>query len=196
MKEKDLILLLNFILRTGMFIYKENKDTIIAFIHGFESGWNNNRQFTETLSDSLGKEFKIRRNATGWHGQIERIAEKLEIGWTIVFKRGSLDVLFKEFEQLNSSIFVDSIRKRIDSKLSGINNHFDKDWMIDWFTIVDLQAGWFKSIWTEQEFILLEEVQERLKYLGEIKCIPENIEATENLKNLVIILLKELEKKG
>jgi hypothetical protein len=76
MTKKDLNLLWMFTLRIGMYTGKENSDTIASFLHGYEIGRDNECNFIEKLSELIAKEHKIDSRATGWIGQIEKLAKK------------------------------------------------------------------------------------------------------------------------
>ncbi|MDW3194221.1 MAG: hypothetical protein R8G66_17740 [Cytophagales bacterium] len=54
-----------FITRMAMYIHPINKETIVAFIHGYEVGLGH-QTFTEVLSNHLETEFRIKKIALGW----------------------------------------------------------------------------------------------------------------------------------
>lgn len=53
MHEKDLNILWHFTLRIGMYTGKENRDTVLSFIHGYEIGRQNECNFIEKLVKSI-----------------------------------------------------------------------------------------------------------------------------------------------
>ena len=194
MQQEDLKLLFSFTLRIGMFTGKENKDTVISFLNGYEIGRQNECKFTQKLSDSIKKEFRINTRATGWNGQIENTAQKLETDWITVFKRQSLKVLTEEFSDLIDDDLIDSFKKRMIGKVGGVNYHFRKDWIIDWFGIVDLSADWFRKIWSIRELELISNIEEELKAFGKVNELNEQINPTDILKNICSQLLNEMKK--
>ncbi|MDC1162591.1 hypothetical protein OAT18_04035 [Tenacibaculum sp.] len=194
MLPKDINFLSFFTLRIGMYTGKENKDTISAFIHGFEAGRDNDCKFIENLTNSIEKEYSIDTKATGWIEQIELLAERTESDWVTVFKKQSLKILIKELTQLSKKEFSISLRKRMSGKINGLKYNFCKSWITDWFGIVDLKANWFKEIWSDNELILLTEIENELTNYGKIDGIKENIKSTETLKNNCFELSFEMEK--
>jgi len=93
MQEKDKKQLLLFVERMGMYIIGINKGTITAFIHGYETGRQNQCKFTQQLSSIVAQKHHIERTANGWIGQIERLTEKLNSDWVTVFKQESIKIL-------------------------------------------------------------------------------------------------------
>ena len=65
--------------------------------------------------------------------------------WVTIFKKQSLRVLSANFTELIRIEFTDSIKKRISGKMSGVKNHFRRDWITDWFGIVDFEREWFNE---------------------------------------------------
>lgn len=194
MQKKDLKLLWMFTLRIGMYTGKENKDTVLSFLHGYEIGRNNECHFIEKLSQSIEEEYQLESRATGWIGQIERLAEQLEMDWITIFKKQSLKVLTKAFDETEKIEFSNSIRKRINGKMSGIKHHFQRNWITDWFGIVDLTANWFKEIWSERELELMTEIEEELISFGKIRALKKDIEPTERLKTICRHLYEKVNK--
>jgi len=194
LQQKDVNFLAFFTLRIGMYTGKENKDTISAFIHGFEAGRDNNCNFIESLTNSIEKEYGIDTKATGWIGQMQLLAEKTENDWVTVFKKQSLKILIIELSQLSRKEFLTSLRQRISGKINGLQYNFRKGWITDWFGIVDLKANWFKEIWTHKELILLTEIENELISFGNMKCITEDVKSTDTLKEKCSLLSLEMEK--
>jgi hypothetical protein len=194
MREKDINLLWMFTLRIAMYTGKENSDTIAAFLHGYESGTDLSCKFIHELTKSIETEYKIESRATGWIGQIDRLAEKQKTDWVTVFKKQSLKILTERFTESNKSNFTDSYKKRITSKLSAIeSNYFKRDWVLDWVGIVDVNAAWFKEMWTAKELYLFEMIEDELKLFGFPIDIKTDLVATEKLKTRAKKLLKQIE---
>lgn len=194
-QEKDLKLLWMFILRIGMYTGIENKDTISSFLYGYEIGRDNECNFIEMLAKSIEEQYKIRSKATGWVGQIEGLAEKLETDWITIFKSQSLKILTSKFNEPMTREFTESIKRRMNGKMLGVDNHFRRDWIADWFGIVDLSANWFKEMWSDIELKLLNEIEQELKSFGKVREIKVGIEPTEKLKMICAKLYEEMNRK-
>ena len=91
-----------------------------------------------------------------------KLAEKLKTDWVTIFKKQSLRVLSANFTELIRIEFTDSIKKRISGKMSGVKNHFRRDWITDWFGIVDFEREWFNEMWRKEELNLLKEIEKEL----------------------------------
>jgi hypothetical protein len=100
MTEPQIRTLLLFLSRTQMYIAEENKESIIAFIHGFEAGCGFNL-FTESLSKRLELIYKVKKRALGWSHQIEMYAKKKSTGWEEAFKSIAKEVLEEYCKQNN-----------------------------------------------------------------------------------------------
>ena len=183
-----------FTLRIGMYTGKENRDTVTSFLHGYEIGRNNECNFIEQLMKSIEEEYEIKSRATGWTGQIEMVAEKLEMDWITIFKKQSLKLLTSKFTEPIKEEFASSIKSRINGKMLGIENHFRRDWITDWFGIVDLQSDWFIELWSDEELKLMKNIEEELLLLGKIREVQKTIKPTNKLKNLCAKMSEEMNK--
>lgn len=184
-----------FTLRIAMYTGIENSNSVSSFLHGYEIGRDNECRFIEKLSNSIEKEYKIECRATGWIGQLERLAEKLETDWITVFKKQSLRILSSYSTDSIKVEFADSIKKRINGKMTGVKNHFRRDWITDWYGIVDLESVWFNRIWTNQELFLLQEIEKELAAYGKVRDIPIQIQPTTNLITLCDRMHEEMKNK-
>jgi hypothetical protein len=183
-----------FTLRIGMYTGKENKDTVSSFLHGYEIGRNNECNFIEQIMKSIEEEYEIKSRATGWIGQIEMVAEKLEMDWIIIFKKQSLKFLTSKFTEPIKIEFGISIKSRINGKMLGVENHFRRDWITDWFGIVDLKSDWFKELWSSKELKLMKKIEEELLSLGKVREIQKQIKPTNKLRNLCAKMYEEMNK--
>lgn len=188
MRKKDLDLLLMFTLKTAMYTGKQNEGRISSFIHGYELGRDGEYRFIEKLSDSIKLEYNIDVHATGWVGQLGQLAEKQNSDWVIQFKKESLKLLAAEFRKLKSTEYGDFIRKRVFEKTAGIKNWFCRDWISDWFGIVDLSAPWFRDLWSEKELELLHKIEEELNQCSNPALISDKMDASKEL----LLLCKNL----
>ncbi len=184
-----------FTLRIEMYTGKENKNTVSSFLHGYECGRDNECNFIEELVESIKEEYEIESRATGWIGLIERLADKLETDWITIFKSQSLKILTVRFTEPIKKEFEKSIKKRINGKMLGVENYFRRDWITDWFGIVDLKAGWFNKMWSMKELSLMNEIEKELKSFGKVREIKKQIEPTDRLKKLCAKMYEEMNKK-
>jgi hypothetical protein len=177
-----------------MYTGKENRDTIMSFLYGYEIGRSGQCEFIEKLSKSIAQEYGIEKLATGCWGQIEMTARELETDWVTIFKKQSIKVLTTEFSDLIDEELILSFKKRIVGKTGRVNNHFRKYWITDWFGIIDLSADWFKKMWTKRELEMITNIEEELKTFGKVRKLKENLNPTDKLKLLCRELYEEMEK--
>ena len=86
MDEKLIESLSHFIQNPHMWIHPVNRETIISFIHGFESGSQNNK-LTFEMRKLLSESYEIKYSSDGWSGQIDRLSEKQNSNWIEIFKK-------------------------------------------------------------------------------------------------------------
>lgn len=182
MQERDLGLLWKFTLRIGMFTGKANRDTISAFLTGYEIGRANECEFTQALLQLIEEEYGIEGLALGWRGQIDQLATKMEIDWVAAFKRQSFKLLMRELDASSKKELANALRRRIEGKLTSANQRMRKDWIADWFGIVDLQAKWFTAIFLAEEVKLMSEVEEELRRI-DIQLLEPVFESSEKLQD-------------
>lgn len=182
MTKKDINHLWKFVLRTAMYTGKENQDCIVSYLHGYEDAADEQCNFIALLSDSIVKDYDIEPSASNWIGQIEAISRESNTDWIIIFKRESLKILVPRLDENSRKEFQYSFRKRIVGKISGLENHFDKDWIIDWFGLCNVSVRWFKSMWAEKELALIQEIDLELKGYGNINLIEKRIHLTDKLR--------------
>ena len=151
MRKNDVNLLWNFLLRTPMFIGKVSDEKIMSFLDGYEMGTENQCNFITNLSKSIAEEFGIKSSNTRLHGQVETLARTTHKDWITTFKNEGFKLLTKEFDNAEKSRFNEAFRKRIIGKINGINHHFRKDWILDWYEICHISSNWFKDLWSDLE---------------------------------------------
>ena len=193
MKKQDIQALWLFTLRIGMYTGEEKGGFILSFLRGYELGTYSQCKFIEILSNSIEEEYKIQAKSISPYRQIEILAQKLELDWVSAFKRQSLKVLNTQFDDKIREDFIISFKQRIISKLKILEFHFRKDWIGDWYGLCDLSASWFKGIWTEKAFILIKEIDTKLKNYGKIQDLPERMRPSQHLKELGKKLLLEID---
>ena len=192
MLEKDLRLLWNFTLRIGMYTGKENKERVVSFLYGYEIGRGNQCSFIEQLSQSIDENYKIKIKATGWSGQIDMLAEKLDTDWITIFKKQSLNVIIAKSSDTLKIELVYYLRQRIIAKMHVVDNHFRNDWITDWFGIVGLETKWFKEFWSKKELNLITKLESELRSYGKLKDLTTAIRPTDKLKIICANLEREL----
>lgn len=70
-----------------MYVRKESKETFIAFLLGYELGTESKCQLSDTISEFLSSQFKIKKQTTGWPSQITEYANKYKLSWAIEIKQ-------------------------------------------------------------------------------------------------------------
>lgn len=190
MAEKDIKILWFFTLRIAMYTGKEDKYAISSFIHGYEIGRSGECNFSEQLTKFIEKTYRTKSRALGWIDLIERAAEKMDSEWITVFKKESIKLLTSKHNAQSNVELTDSIKRRINSKINGIENHFNRNWITDWFGIVDLRADWFIQLWSEKELRVIIAIENELNSYGKVRFIKTNLKPTANLKNLCKSLLR------
>lgn len=189
MRIKDTNLLWSFILRTAMYIGIESRERIESFLIGYEIGTDEKCSFTSELSDFLHARYRITKGALGWPNQLERLAQQQDSDWKLVFTREGLTLLTSKFDKETRRNFEESFRKRITGKLLGIEQHFNDDWINDWYELCNLSADWFKQIWTEKEFQKIGQIEKEVNNYSRNSEDPMSI---FYLKEACKALLKEL----
>ena len=76
-------------------------------------------------------------------------------------------------------------------KASGLIYHFRKRWLDDWFGLVDLNAEWFKEIWTDKELHVIKEITDELKSV-KYEDSDGQVSLSENMKRLCKELNEEM----
>jgi hypothetical protein len=97
MTNKNYIQLIHFALRIPMYAIKEEKNTIVAFIQGYDFG--NTWEFIHGFSEWIADRCKIEKRATGWAGQIDRLAKRRKKEWVVVFKKEALKFLVSKLDE-------------------------------------------------------------------------------------------------
>jgi len=191
MQKDDLKLLWLFTFRIGMYTGKTNRDTVMSFLYGYETGRHGLCKFTEKLSTSIYEEFGVEKLATGLLGQIIVTAEKLDSNWIAIFKQQSLKTLLEEFPTPIEKRAINFFK----SKVIGIANYKEKSIrehrIRDWLDFIALSSDWFKKMWTEKELKIITEIEKELKLFGQIETL--ELSPTAKLNNSFDELLKETE---
>lgn len=163
MKIEHEIELLRFITRTGMYISPINRDTIISFIHGFESG-SFNREFSEGFRQYLANKYRIRTGATGWPGQIDQLTEKRSENWLITFNQCALDFIISDSPNDLTEEVSGLLRLRIQTLTERIlaNEKFPGN-EEEWLSLYCFENPWFRELWSNEEWEILLSVFQKLE---------------------------------
>ena len=192
MKAEDLRFQWLFTLRTAMYTMKEEKYAIAAFLHGYDFGRSDGWDFFARLSDSIAKDYKVQCRATGWFGQIEMLAEKLDSDWVSVFKQQTIKLTLSELEGPSRQEFFESLTNGIAARLSSVDRSFRREFVVNWYGLVGLQEDWFLELWAEKELTLLRQIDQEITTYGSVRSLKEDIEPTDKLKALCKELLQEM----
>lgn len=189
MTNRDVEILLRFILRTGMFITEVKKGCIASFVDGYDIARNGKCDFSGQISELLENEFNIKRQATGWPGQITAFGTKQKLSWESAFKKIGLRVLSKSFLGKSKKKFEKTIKSAIHSKIDHIRdqtekvNWFGEWWINEWSGIVALEENWFQEIWTDRELELISKINSQIAMIENKN--QEKIVANKQLIDLV-----------
>jgi len=194
MNKRDVETLLYFITRSEMYVFKDEKEYIIAFVHGYLAG-SVKCSFLVELSDLLENEFKCERRALGWGGQITEYGKKNDLTWEASFKKIGLKVLSRHFHDASKNKYEKFIKLIIQSKISQIEpiyysiqdytlNRFGKKWIQKWYGLVDLDAEWFREIWSKKELKLISKINKQIQRIEDKDQV--EIIAKKKLLDLVI----------
>jgi hypothetical protein len=93
MRKDDKEIFVNFIARTGMYIYPVDEYNIVSFIHGYEEGTKRECDFTELVKQLLINKYEISYSSDGWQGQVRRLGEKLSLSWVEAFKKATFEIV-------------------------------------------------------------------------------------------------------
>jgi hypothetical protein len=96
MRAIDIKNLRHFRTHMGMYIPHVNRQVIIAFIHGYQSGAGKACRFTEAHTEHLSRHYGIKVSPLGWPHQIERLAKRLSQSWIKAFLMISAEILEPE----------------------------------------------------------------------------------------------------
>ncbi len=149
-----------------MYIAPCNRDTIVSFIHGFETLAPENSTLTPLLRERLEKRYKISYTALGWPQMVEDVAKKWDMTYANAFKRITLEVLVAEHETLSENItkllqsvvttYIKRIREQGDWSM---NPEGSKDWQ--WFVFIGYP--WFKALWSHQKWKVIKKIDKEIK---------------------------------
>ena len=70
-----------------------DKERIISFIDGYETGTNNKCDFTQLLKEFISNKYKINGSNEGWPRQIDLLSKKLSLTWIETFKIIGMEII-------------------------------------------------------------------------------------------------------
>ena len=172
-----------FITRTGMFIGKVSKESIISFIHGYEIGTEGKCNISNLISELLTNEFDIKKMATGWNGQIEEYSKERNQNWILSFRQLTLKIFYRNENSKTDSDFKKHLKTRLESKIGQLNLEWVsvnfQNWCDEWKGLVDLKEEKFRKIWTEKELKIICDIDNEIDKIYNYK-----IHLTEKLLEL------------
>lgn len=85
MRSEHKEVIIHFLRRPLMYVYRLDKEQIVAFIRGFEIGSEGNVNLSEQVSTWLKNRHQITKSNPGWPGQIQVYADRKSISWFDAF---------------------------------------------------------------------------------------------------------------
>ena len=181
-----------------MFIIKDKKEYIMAFMTGYEIGKESNL-LTE-LSTFLEEKYKYPKIPKGWSGQIDVFSNETGLSWESSFNRIMLETLMEDMDSSEESKTKGLIKSIIRSKIAHlspkvfniekngikINKWSGKEWINKWLGLVDIDQNWFRNYWNKEELSVIEKIDIEVKILYE-----ELVEKSINLPSKELISLSK-----
>jgi hypothetical protein len=147
-----------------MYVATPDKNNVVSFITGYEIG--STCDFSNLFKSFIADKFKIPSGATGWPGQIERLAEKLSQSWSQTFKQVFLHfITYSNIddikEELNRSIKtrIQGLIERIDIKGDPCFNEW---WIEEWRSLCAVDFEWFKQLWTSEKLKIVQAIDKAI----------------------------------
>ena len=155
MTKKDKLLFVHFILRPPLYAWPVTKDTIVAFVRGYEIGRLGKCNFTDLMNTHLSKKIPVKQRALGWPDQITSLAQKKSLNWITAFKQESLEVLASE----ESGGLDNELKKLLKNTIlhfinciGGSDYVYDSSWIDRWNEFCTSKSNWFKELWKHEEY--------------------------------------------
>lgn len=194
MTNRDIEIMLHFITRTEMYTFKDEAGYIISFVTGYEIGRNGKCDFSNQIGEILEQEFKIKKLAMGWNGQIIEFGKKNDLNWETSFKIIGLKILSKYFQNKSKKKYQKIIKSIIQSKIHQIEivkfenhkgeiNRFGESWINKWVGLVAIKEKWFQEIWTDKELEIISKLNNEIELIENKQ--QEKIVANEKLLHLM-----------
>jgi len=177
-----------FITRTGMYIGKPSKDSIISFVHGYEIGTGGKCNISNLISGVLTDEFGIARMATDWTGQIEEYSKQRKQNWIISFKQIMLKCFYRYGDFKTNSELKEYLKSRLQSTIGQLNlqwvaSNF-QHWYDEWKGLVDVKERGFKMIWSDEEWCIIRKLDNEINNT-QIQLTNKLLELRMEYKNII-----------
>ncbi len=170
-----------------MYVYKETKNEIIAYMHGYNFGRmepNSKSSILKTFSSFITEKFNIEYRATGWPGQIDVYSKRNHQSWELSFKRLMFLFLSDYFEELLPEA-KEMIRLRMFSSVFqfyGRRKAFGVDSLNeDWITLQFFGHSWFDRIFTKEEILFFKKAIILVEY-GDLDKLYKLLEFHQEFK--------------
>lgn len=76
-----------------MFVYRLEREQIVAFLTGFQSAAGEDFDLTAQISAKLRIEYEITKSNPGWPGQVQEYADRKEIDFFNALKEIAIPIL-------------------------------------------------------------------------------------------------------
>ena len=163
MTKEDKKILLQLVTLTEMMVYPTATDSLVNFIHGYETGRKKKFNFIPLLQEFITVNYKIKPTNLGWPQQLTTLAEKKGISWMIVFKQITLEVIVQECDGNLEQPLKRMLVKRITSLIEHIRNPLYDNWSINWQGITATNKKWFKQLWNNKELKIIKAITREIK---------------------------------
>ncbi|MEO1629055.1 MAG: hypothetical protein AAFV25_28175, partial [Bacteroidota bacterium] len=110
-------LLVYFITKTSMFI-KDDRDSICAFILGYEMG--REASVSTNISKLLENAYDCPKRAMGWNGQVQLYADKLGLSWESAFKKAALEMVMNRRAKEEDEKIQEFIKSMVVLRISQL----------------------------------------------------------------------------
>jgi hypothetical protein len=199
MTKDDKKKILQFIVRTGMYISPVDDKNVISFIHGYQLGTIHKCDFTELVKQLLIRKHKIKWGSDGWPGQITRLANKKSLSWVVTFKRTALEIVTDSRNGGLDKALAEILKKRIVSLIEHIeasgHSWFNDSWREEWLSLCSVKSKWFKPIWTDKEWAIVKSIDKHVQ-AGDVFSKKGDHLPTQQLLKLKAQFDKSTSKKG
>lgn len=95
MKSENKKILIKFFERPLMFLYRLEKEQIVAFVTGFQSAAGDDFDLTNQISTKLRTEYQIAKSNPGWPSQVQEYADMKGVDFFNALKEISIPLLLQ-----------------------------------------------------------------------------------------------------
>ena len=152
-----------------MYVQPVNKDTIVAFIHGYGAAKPADFDFINLIEDHFLHKYSIRGSNAGWPWQIQQHADKNTHSWITSFRQESLEILVGKSKSIQQQV-----RKHICQYVERIKEdspyQFNDHWVREWTEICLINKAWFRQLWTSDQLAVIKAITKEINndpaYIG------------------------------